>query len=88
LKRSDSRAGLNSMLAARKASGEASFTARLDASSPAVVVSSISARSGWPSADSTVSFPRPAAEAADDRSTALATAAVTDFSANAMSGGR
>jgi hypothetical protein len=88
LKRSDSRAGLNSMLAVRNASGVASLAARPAASSGDTEVSSISARSGWPSAESTVSLPRPAAWAEDIRTIALATAAVSCFNADDFIGRR
>lgn len=88
LKRSDRSAGLNSMFAALNASGDASFAVRPAASSPDTAVSSISARSGWPSADSTVSLPRPAAWTADVRTSALATAAVSFFSADDFIGER
>ena len=80
--RSDSSAGLNSMLATRKASTGASLATKPFASSAETAVSSISAIKGCPRPDITVSLPRPAAKADEDRITALATAPDSVFSAN------
>ena len=82
------RAGLNSTLAWRYASGGASLASRLDASPGLTADNSTSARSGWPAADSTVILPSSAADTAGDNNTAQATALLSVLMAREATRGR
>ncbi|PMQ15510.1 hypothetical protein JaAD80_15465 [Janthinobacterium sp. AD80] len=82
------RAGLNSTLAWRYASGGASLASRLAASPGLMADNSTSARSGWPAADSTVILPSSAAYAAGDNNTAQATALLSVLMAREATRGR